>query len=351
MAVCSLAFSFSNKPSTVVPGDVMQGEVVVKVDAVCKCATLTLAPEWDTSGKGTADSGQSEVVTLFTGEWQPGEYRYRFSCKAPVGPLTYAGELLQIGWALRARADIPWATDPKAEAPFVLAPSPCEGAPYFFGPLYQPPDPSTPGVSETAGGRKLVEKPMGLGSKLLRGALVLVFGGVMVYSFVPLAILFAPFIVYFVIKNAMVKSKLAVPELMVFPNPVRQGEAATVLARLNPLKEVKLGKVSAELVGQEKVNSVHGKRSRTHLHQLHSHRHTFPVEQREVREGEHLELRAEMPLPADAAPTFSATNNAVEWSVKLSVELPGWPDLEKTLPLTVRPGVPPRAAGGLAPRN
>ncbi|MCP4500914.1 MAG: hypothetical protein GY822_13215 [Deltaproteobacteria bacterium] len=36
------------------------------------------------------------------------------------GPLTYRGELLNVDWFLKARADIPWALDPKAELVFVV---------------------------------------------------------------------------------------------------------------------------------------------------------------------------------------------------------------------------------------
>jgi len=351
MANCTLSFDFVKPPATLQPGDEIQGEVVVRVDAACKCDGLTLAAEWHTSGKGNKATGQAEGVKLFTGEWQPGEHRYRFNYKAPVGPLTYDGELLNIGWNLLARADVPWAIDPKAEAPFVLTAATAEGTPYFFGPLYKPPDPTTWGVSETAGGGKLVKQPMGLGTKLVIGAFILLFGGGMIFALPALAILIAPFVLFFVIKNAMVKNKLGVPEVKVFPNPARATEEFSVLARLQPLKEVKLGKVYAELVGQERVVSGSGKHARTHLHPLHTYRHTFPVEQREVRAGEHVELRARLTLPPNAPLTFNAMSNAVEWNVKLSIELLGWPDWSKTLPLTVRPGAVAALPGAFARRD
>jgi hypothetical protein len=351
MADCSLSFNITKRPETIRPGDEFQGEVVVKVDAACRCDGLKLAAEWRTSGKGNPASGQTESQTLFTGQWEPGEHRYRFTYRAPVGPLTYEGELLQIRWSLLATADIPWAIDPKANAPFVLSAAPSESAPYFFGPLYKPPAPETKGVSETAGGGKLVKKPMSLGVKIAVGAFVLLMGSALIFAVPAMAIMFAPFILYFVIKKAMVKNKLGEPDVRLFSNPARPGEEVSIVARLNPLKEVKLGKVYAELIGHERVVSGSGKHSRTHTHPLHTWRHMFPVEARELRAGENMELRARMTLPPNAALTFAAGSNNIEWNVKLSIELLGWPDWEKTLPLTVRPGALPADAGGFARRD
>lgn len=96
MADCSLSFNFTKRPATVRPGEEFEGEVVVKVDAACRCDGLTVAAEWCISGKGNPATGSTEGQTLFKGEWQPGEHRYRFKCRAPVGPLSYSGELLQI---------------------------------------------------------------------------------------------------------------------------------------------------------------------------------------------------------------------------------------------------------------
>lgn len=338
MADCALSFEFTRRPENVQPGDEFEGEVVVKIDGVCRCDGLTIAAEWRTTGKGNAATGKADEQTLFKGEWQSGVHRYRFKCRAPVGPLTYAGEFLNIHWDLVARADIPWALDPKAAAPFVLNAAPAENAPYFFGPLYKPPDPSTQGVSETAGGGKLVKAPMPLGTKILIGILILLIGGSVIFAVPALLLMATPFILYFAIKKAMVKNKLGEPEVKLFANPARAGEEVTILARLNPLKEVKLGKVYAELVGQERVVHGGGKSATTHVHKLHEFRHVFPVEQRELRGGEHFELRTRLALPPNAALTFHAASNVVEWNVKVSIELLGWPDFEKTLPLTVRPG-------------
>lgn len=350
MADCALSFTFSKSPETLKAGDELQGQVIVKVDATCKCDGLTLAAEWRTSGKGNATTGQAEKVTLFTGTWEPGEYRYPFTYKAPVGPLTYAGQFLQIRWALMARADVPWAIDPKAEAPFVLSASPSDTAPYYFGPLYKPPDPATTGVSETPGGGKLVKKPMGLVAKLVIGAVILLIGGSMIFAIPFMAALFAPFIIFFVVKNAMVKSKLGVPDVKFFPNPVCAGQEFSVIARLNPTKDVKFGELYAELLGQERVVSGSGKHSHTHIHKLHQFRHPFPVAQREVRAGENVDLRAKLTLPPNSPLTFSAMSNNVEWTVKVSIELLGWPDWNKSFPVTVRPGTVSEAGSRFALR-
>lgn len=338
MADCNVTIVFSKRGATVVPGEELQGEVVVKVDAPCRCDGLTLAAEWRTSGKGNPTTGQGEVKSLFTGQWEVGEHRYRFVYKAPVGPFTHDGTLLDLNWFLHARADIPWAIDPKADAPFRLGPGPnSETDAYFFGPLYKPPAPGTRGVSETAQGGSAVKKPMGLGAKVAIGLLLTVVIGSMAMAIPVLAAILAPFALFFFVKKVMIKSKLGEPEVKILPNPARPGEEVMVVARLNPLKEVKFGKVFAELVGEERVVHGSGKHAVTHRNNLCTLAHDFPMHQREARGGEHLELRVNLKVPVGAPLTFVASSNTIEWRLKVSIELLGWPDWAQTFPITVRP--------------
>lgn len=338
MADCTLTLNCGQRGATVAPGEELSGEVVVKVDASCKCDGLTLHPEWTTSGRGNPVSGQGEKLVLFTGQWEAGEYRYRFNVRAPLGPFTYDGELLNIHWALKARADVPWAIDPKAEAPFTLkAGSGASELPYYFGPTYTPPDPKTQGVALSEGGKAIEKKPMGLGLKIFLGVFLLLAGGGIIVAVPMMAACIAPFVAFFLIRTAMVKSKLGEPEVKVFPNPVPSGEGLTVIARVVPKKAVKLGKLSAELLGQERVVRGSGKHQTTHTHRLFFQEVLFTYPQREVQGGEPMELRAALTLPPNAPLTFAAASNVVMWQVTLKIELLGWPDWSKTFPVTVRP--------------
>ena len=144
MADCRVALSLNQQGTTVSPGGELTGEVVVHVDAPVTCNGLTVVPEWRTSGAGNAATGEGEKVVLFTGQWDAGAHRYRFCVRAPLGPFTYDGKLVDVRWNVKTRADVPWAIDPKAEAPFTLsAGKNASDLPYYFGPSYQPPDPKT----------------------------------------------------------------------------------------------------------------------------------------------------------------------------------------------------------------
>ena len=147
----------------------------------------------------------------------------------------------------------------------------------------------------------------------------------------------APIIAFFVIRRAMVKSKLGDPEVKISPNPACSGDAIRILARVVPKKAVKLGTLSAELMGQEKVVSGSGKHARHYTHKIHVMQVPFGFGGREVQGGEPIMLDATLQLPPGAPLTFAAPSNTVEWTVKLQIELLGWPDWEKTYPLTVRP--------------
>ena len=43
-------------------------------------------------------------------------------------------------------------------------------------------------------------------------------------------------------------------------------------------------------------------------------------------------------VPADTVPTFKAEHNKVLWTLKVSCEIPGWPDSEDDYEVLVRPG-------------
>jgi hypothetical protein len=338
MADCRLALTVHQANTTVSPGGELTGEVVVTVDAAVTCNGLTVCPEWRTSGTGNPAGGEGEKLVLFTGQWEAGEHRYRFGLRAPLGPFTYDGTLVDIRWNVKARADVPWALDPKAEVPFTLAAGKNAGdVPYYFGPNYQPPDPKTLGVALSEHGRAVTKSPTPKWAQVLVG-LVLVMAAVGMTAAVPvLGVCLGPVVAFFLIRRAMVKSKLGDPEVRISPNPAIAGDAIRVLARVVPKKAVKLGKLTAELMGQERVVRGSGKHARTHFHKLHVAQVPFQFGAREVQGGEPIMLDATLQLPPGAPLTFAAPSNCVEWSVKLQLELLGWPDWDKTFPLTVRP--------------
>ena len=121
MSKCELEIVFDNDKREYHVGDTVKGKVNVKVNASCQCDKLTLDHQWRTHGRGNRAQGRVDSENLFSGQWDtPGTYAYPFELILPAGPLTYRGHHINVDWYLNARADIPWAIDPKAEEEVIL---------------------------------------------------------------------------------------------------------------------------------------------------------------------------------------------------------------------------------------
>jgi len=73
-----------------------------------------------------------------------------------------------------------------------------------------------------------------------------------------------------------------------------------------------------------------------HLIEEKSHTKSF---NEDLEAGRLITFDCTLPVHPDAPATFSSTNNNLEWTVMLKVNIKGWPDWEKTLPITMLPGV------------
>ncbi len=138
MSKCKLSIRLEDQGRVHLPGDALRGELVVEVNGPCDCRALSLWVGWRTHGKGNRVEGRVEDLSLLLEELMRGvSHRHPFEFRLPAGPVTYHGKLLNVDWHVGARADIPWAIDPKAEADFVLGTG--GGGEYHFGPAYKAP--------------------------------------------------------------------------------------------------------------------------------------------------------------------------------------------------------------------
>ena len=93
-----------------------------------------------------------------------------------------------------------------------------------------------------------------------------------------------------------------------------------------------LNRISADLVGQEFV--YRSGINRWYMKEFHR-------ESRELRgiqqlvPGNPLEEIVEFDLPADAPATFLARSNFLTWHVDVKVDVPGWPDYNDKVEITV----------------
>ncbi len=102
-------------------GEPIRGLVEVENDKDCKCTALHVWAKWHTHGRGNTARGEAEKLELFQGMWTAGDHpSYPFQLPPLLGPLTYHGTELNVDWEVHATADVPWAIDPKGDAPLTL---------------------------------------------------------------------------------------------------------------------------------------------------------------------------------------------------------------------------------------
>ena len=119
MSKCHIWIEIDDPDRVYHPGDTVGARVHVDVDEDVTCDGLEVTRQWSTHGRGNAEAGDTRFKRLFSGEWKAGTtHSYRVEFVIPNGPYSYHGHYLNVDWYVRARADIPWAFDPKAEADF-----------------------------------------------------------------------------------------------------------------------------------------------------------------------------------------------------------------------------------------
>src|SRR5690554_6767376 len=123
MAKCAINIELESSSARYTPGQVIRGVVTVAVDSDVKCNGLSVDLVWRTHGRGNRCSQIATGLILFEGQWTAGqEISYPFELTLPNGPMSYHGHYLNVDWYVLARADIPWAIDPKAEQEILLEP-------------------------------------------------------------------------------------------------------------------------------------------------------------------------------------------------------------------------------------
>jgi hypothetical protein len=336
MSKCDVSVLIDDEQRNFVIGDTVRGTVRINVNAQCDCKKLTVVLQWRTHGRGNCTSGDVNETPdiLFQGKWSPGRYEYPFEFVLPEGPLSYHGHLLNVDWYVHARADIPWAIDPKGDAELILERGDYDGELLIGEPDMLEAQQIVIGSGETptaaigcvllflapfflvgfgaiAGGiTKLVQgKPEGL--------FILGFG--IVFSIVPTLIMLAMF------WRKAAERKLGKVDVNVEPTDARPGDTVWCAVNFRPQKDVKVASITASLVGEEVVVSGSGTNSTTHTHKLFEQKHEL-LAQRHISAGKEVSLDVELTIPDDAAPTFRAYSNRLKWAVNVHVDIPKWPD-------------------------
>ena len=331
MSKCELTVELSNASKEFQFGELIRGRVHVRVDRECQCDKLTLDLFWRTHGMGNKDTGSQLTKTLFQGEWSPGDFYYDFEFQVPDGPRTYIGDAINIDWYLVARADIPWAIDPKAELGLTVKPSD-----RFTHNRNVPSYDFRSNADLSVSFDRKSNSP--LGTTLF--AIPLVFAaGFFVYSLVKmniLWILFSGFALYAFasafkpwIKRYVAAKKLGNVSLTINQDHFRAGDDVTFRLHFSPIADIDIGNIEAHLVFIETAVSGSGTNTQTHTRKsnhgelkLHGPFRCYT--------GRRFEKSGSIRIPEQAMHCFQSDNNSLLWHLNVSIDIPNWPDWEKS---------------------
>jgi hypothetical protein len=314
-------------------GDVLRGMVHVDVSSECQCNALTLDVGWETRGRGNRASETLQSQVLFTGGFQPGQNQtFPFELTVPGGPPSYVGHYLSIVWQLRARADIPWALDPKASQDIM-----CTGS-----------DTHTSTQLPQANVFTLPKAPAFMVVFLLLFSIIPLW---VTYQFVQsggtfgllgmgiglLVIGFVAVRIYRLVRNRLARMKLGDVQVTVSHPRPRLGEMVKGQLAMTPAQTTSLTGIQASLVGSEVVVSGSGTNRRTHTHVFHEEAQDLGNLGGTLNAHHPLHSDIELRLPAQGPCSFHTTDNTIKWVLKVHIDIPRWPDFVHEEPLEVRP--------------
>lgn len=342
MSKCDLAVVLEKPGGTFGPGDTVVGMVTVDVNQDCRCNGLTVTLRWATHGRGNRKTRTFATEIVFTGDWKAGEqHLHPFELTLPdlVSP-SYAGTLLNLDWEVYATADIPWAFDPEASSRITVRVPPgvpCDPGPEFTQSAEAVATGNSAVLVITAAMLVLIAGvgfviPLGIagGSGPDRAEMAIV-GLIVCGTVVPIGALVA----WMGLRKQVAAKALGDIRVSGPTGAVHAGEEVAVTLGFTPPKAM-TGAITATFTGTERCVSGSGTNKRTHTHELLRLEQTLRP-QGTFDAGAPVEVTARFRLPADIAPSFEASENALRWEITLDVDIAGWPDWQQRVLLHVAP--------------
>lgn len=353
MSKCDIKIELDHPGRQFRAGEMITGAVFVRVNRECRCDGLDLEFNWETEGVGARGVGKPYRTRLFEGEWDERQiHRYPFEFRAPNGPHSYSGRWFNIAWAVRARADIPWGIDPKAEEKFVLLGGPATAPDTYIN--------SPTGHCAVARGTSAKTSLLKVGAVLASfpciglGLLVLatLFDGALgAISIIYGIAVAAAFLVaggglaFWAGRNLLAARKLGKIDVQLPPQGGRLGQPLDVQVHLPEEAREHVDAIQAKLTCTElsirKTRSGLSSNSQSHkVTRKHTiHRGDYRLSEGIAAQDSPFVLGGALPIPADAPPSFFEQRDKIAWKLELRIYVPDWPDWQREYDVLV---VPPR---------
>lgn len=119
------------------------------------------------------------------------------------------------------------------------------------------------------------------------------------------------------------------------PGPTRLGSSLRFEVAVGVLRTLPVTGAELTITATERAQKGSGDSKKVSTHTIFTR--TIPIKTpANWQAGKMLVFRPQMPLPAEAMPTFQTKSNSVQWSAALWVGIPGWyPDIRQRVPLTI----------------
>ena len=318
-------------------GERVTGRVEVVVEDDLDFGAFRIGFLWHTEGKGNRVTGSGGTQTLTgEGQWRAGErITFPFSLKAPWGPLSYKGKILQVVWGLEARVDRSMLrSDIRVSVPMELQADP-QGGGADLGPKPQKRS-------------ELEARKRGLGGLWVTLGLVLLLGSVVFgvlrsWDFqgmerLPLFLAIGGGFLLSLkgIWRRLGRGKLGEPTVQLSTTELRWGEEIRFSLVLRPEQRTELRALRAILECEERVVHGHGQYRSHHRKTVFKERFSL-AEDLTVEPHRVFRKNGTLTLPEDGPTSFGAPDNQVVWWLRFRADIVGWPDWKEPFLLTVKP--------------
>ena len=324
MSKCDIRIEFDREDRAYSGGEAINGRVHIRVNEAVKSKGILLSHQWRTHGRGNTTSGPKEKIELEAARsYSPGEeHELPFSVVASAHPVTYRGTLINVDHYVSVQMDVPLAFNPKAEEEYILKPG--EPPAGFVGTRHAPIT-----LEQTTAVSSVVGK-----------VILFIFLGVMLAVLAAFAFFLLPIILIVAgffwfrskaLKNRLGEVKLSIPYVVVAP-----GEQWTARIQFQPQKQFRINSISLTLLGKELATSGSGTNSTTHKHTIFEQK--LAVRYNEIlTAGELVSEEFTFAFPATDAYTLDLSDNKVQWTAEVRIDIPAFPDWSKSQPLQVVP--------------
>ena len=335
----TINFEFDKGESIFEVGDTVSGTAIITANQDTVCNKIVIQMRWQTHGRGNRTAGKwiKETVQVSHNNLDANQTeRVPFSFQLPEGPLTYRGNYLNVDWYLKAIVDARGPFDPSYEEEIIVLPKALNTAyvSNYNQHLAKNPNGQINRVNNP--NTELIIGCAFLGAAIASVIIPLTMGFPFAIIFGIFPLIFAGFFFYKAIRNSISRQKLGPVKIELNQSELLPDESFSCKLSFNPLQDFTVKAITFRLQGDERVISGSGSNSKTHTNYIFKNEFT-QLESKEIMANEAVELEQTLQLPPNAAYSFSATDNHIEWYCEVSIEIENWPNWKETLPLQVVP--------------